>query len=522
MQTLFVVGFILVFVVGGILRAMLGRLPAAGLIGGGVGVIAWLLVASAGCRGWWSGIIAFVFTPVRRQPGMGASGWRLGRWRRLAAAAVGGGRWRWRLQRRWGRLRWRRRVGAVVAMRSGRILRHLFTTAWSVRARVSRRTCSTRSSARSARAKRRTPDRSASRSSTALDLPELLRGVSARERAVDVFSMLRVWDTEHNNGVLIYLLLADRDVEIVADRGIHARVGNEGWEAICRSMEAAFRRGDFEGGVVERHPRCRRAPAATLSRRRRRQAQRAARPAVRCSRTKCSECWTDRDGSRRPAAFACVLAMEPSHLQQLIEQYGYLAVLVGALLEGETILLIAGFAAHRGYLDLGAVIAVAAVGGFLGDQVFFWLGRLRGSSVLARWPKLQAHSATGECAARAASHLDHRRHPLHVRAARRRSGPDRHERGGRAALRGVQSDRCDPVGGADRRRRLSVRPGARAGARRYQALRGARARLALVAVGIVVVGVPAVAEAAGKQLRADAHSQRSSARYASPISSRQS
>ncbi len=64
-----------------------------------------------------------------------------------------------------------------------------------------------------------------------LDLPELLRGVSARERAIDVFSMLRVWDTEHNNGVLIYLLLADRDVEIVADRGVHARVGKDGWEA---------------------------------------------------------------------------------------------------------------------------------------------------------------------------------------------------------------------------------------------------------------------------------------------------
>jgi uncharacterized membrane protein len=83
-----------------------------------------------------------------------------------------------------------------------------------------------------------------------LDLPYLLRGVSARARAVDVFSLLRVWDTEHNNGVLIYLLLADRDVEIVADRGVHARVGAEGWEQICRAMEAAFRRGDFEGGVL--------------------------------------------------------------------------------------------------------------------------------------------------------------------------------------------------------------------------------------------------------------------------------
>jgi uncharacterized membrane protein len=65
-----------------------------------------------------------------------------------------------------------------------------------------------------------------------------------------VFSTLRVWDTEQNNGVLIYLLLADHDVEIVADRGIHARVGSESWEAVCRQMEAAFRQGDFERGVL--------------------------------------------------------------------------------------------------------------------------------------------------------------------------------------------------------------------------------------------------------------------------------
>ena len=84
----------------------------------------------------------------------------------------------------------------------------------------------------------------------ALELSPLLRGQTARERAVEVFSQLRVWDTEHNNGVLIYLLLADRDVEIVADRGIHARLGQETWEAICRDMEAAFREGRFEAGVL--------------------------------------------------------------------------------------------------------------------------------------------------------------------------------------------------------------------------------------------------------------------------------
>lgn len=84
----------------------------------------------------------------------------------------------------------------------------------------------------------------------ALDFAALVRGQSARQRAIEVFSQLRAWDTEHNNGVLIYLLLADRDVEIIADRGIHSRLGNAGWETICREMEQAFRQGRFEEGVI--------------------------------------------------------------------------------------------------------------------------------------------------------------------------------------------------------------------------------------------------------------------------------
>ena len=84
----------------------------------------------------------------------------------------------------------------------------------------------------------------------ALDGAPLFQDQPARERALDVFSQLRVWDTAHNNGVLIYLLLADRDVEIVADRGINAKVGREGWERICRAMESDFRAGDFERGVI--------------------------------------------------------------------------------------------------------------------------------------------------------------------------------------------------------------------------------------------------------------------------------
>ena len=80
---------------------------------------------------------------------------------------------------------------------------------------------------------------------------DALRGITARQRAVEVFSHLKIWDTEQNSGVLIYLLLADHDVEIVADRGIHAKVGQQSWQEICHTMETRFRAGEFERGVLE-------------------------------------------------------------------------------------------------------------------------------------------------------------------------------------------------------------------------------------------------------------------------------
>src|SRR6195952_5755901 len=85
----------------------------------------------------------------------------------------------------------------------------------------------------------------------ALDGAPLFRNQSARERALDIFSQLRIWDTAHNNGVLIYLLLADRDVEIIADRGVDAKVNAAGWEKICQSMETDFKAGNFAGGVIK-------------------------------------------------------------------------------------------------------------------------------------------------------------------------------------------------------------------------------------------------------------------------------
>jgi uncharacterized membrane protein len=85
----------------------------------------------------------------------------------------------------------------------------------------------------------------------ALPFGELWRGVTPRQRAQEVFAQLRVWDTEHNNGVLIYVLLADRGVEIVADRGVgDAHVAPAEWQACCRVMEEQFRAGRFREGAV--------------------------------------------------------------------------------------------------------------------------------------------------------------------------------------------------------------------------------------------------------------------------------
>ena len=84
-----------------------------------------------------------------------------------------------------------------------------------------------------------------------LHLVPLLRGVTPRQRARQVFAQLDVWDTEHNSGVLIYVQLMDRRIEILADRGISAKVGQHEWDAICRRMEDAFRERRFEQGVLD-------------------------------------------------------------------------------------------------------------------------------------------------------------------------------------------------------------------------------------------------------------------------------
>ena len=84
-----------------------------------------------------------------------------------------------------------------------------------------------------------------------LPLSYLWRNAPARERAVTLFGKLRVWDTAHNNGVLIYLLLAEHAIEIVADRGIDSRVDDAEWAAMAQRMGAAFREGRFEDGLTQ-------------------------------------------------------------------------------------------------------------------------------------------------------------------------------------------------------------------------------------------------------------------------------
>lgn len=79
----------------------------------------------------------------------------------------------------------------------------------------------------------------------------LQRDAPARQRAAMVFAKLRVWDTEQNNGVLIYVELADHSIEVIADRGMARHVPRAEWDAICAAMRDHFRAGRFEQGAIE-------------------------------------------------------------------------------------------------------------------------------------------------------------------------------------------------------------------------------------------------------------------------------
>ena len=85
---------------------------------------------------------------------------------------------------------------------------------------------------------------------TSLTPLQILGELTPRARSLEVFAHLRVWDTEANNGVLIYVQVADHSVEIVADRGVASRVAQSEWDAVCRMMEEHFRAGRFKEGSI--------------------------------------------------------------------------------------------------------------------------------------------------------------------------------------------------------------------------------------------------------------------------------
>jgi len=134
-------------------------------------------------------------------------------------------------------------------MNASRFLRHLFFTRWTTRRRFTPRVLADIEAAI-----RETESLHAGEIrfvvETALDLPELLQDLPPRQRAMQVFGHLGVWDTVHNNGVLIYLLLADRIVEVVADRGIAARIAQSEWDDVCHEMQRHYREGRFAEGSV--------------------------------------------------------------------------------------------------------------------------------------------------------------------------------------------------------------------------------------------------------------------------------
>ena len=135
-------------------------------------------------------------------------------------------------------------------MNAKRILKHLFTPDWAAR-RIFPRPALKRIEEAIRESEKSHDGELRFAVEAGLDFLPLLKGITPRQRAHEVFSMLRVWDTGHNSGVLIYLQLVDRDIEIVADRGISAKVQQATWDAICRRMEGEFRAGRFEQGALD-------------------------------------------------------------------------------------------------------------------------------------------------------------------------------------------------------------------------------------------------------------------------------
>jgi uncharacterized membrane protein len=129
-----------------------------------------------------------------------------------------------------------------------RVLRHLLTPLWLLRRRYSASVLS-RIEGRIAEFERMHAGELRLVVEHALEAGDLLAGITPRERALELFGLLRVWDTEHNNGVLVYILHADHAVEIVADRGLARCIEQKEWDSLCRQVETDFRAGLHEKGA---------------------------------------------------------------------------------------------------------------------------------------------------------------------------------------------------------------------------------------------------------------------------------
>ncbi len=134
-------------------------------------------------------------------------------------------------------------------MKLARILRHLATPDWAVRRAFSAQTADAVANAVAAAEKAHDVELRVAVEG-GLPLGALLRGQSARERAIELFSQLRVWDTQNNTGVLVYVQWLDHAIEIVADRGISARVPQAGWDAVCAQIAEHFRAGRYAEGAL--------------------------------------------------------------------------------------------------------------------------------------------------------------------------------------------------------------------------------------------------------------------------------
>ncbi len=130
-----------------------------------------------------------------------------------------------------------------------RILRHLLMPYWVLRLRYPRELLA-RIEQRIGEIERRHHGEVRFVVEHALDVGDLIAGLTPRERALEIFGLLKVWDTEQNNGVLIYVLHAEHAVEIVADRGLARAVPQAEWDALCRQLETEFRAGRQEAGAM--------------------------------------------------------------------------------------------------------------------------------------------------------------------------------------------------------------------------------------------------------------------------------